>query len=100
MTIGHNRPGVNGQLQSYVERIEKLEYDKSEIKGWIKDVYAEAKSTGFDVKVLRKVVALRKKSRSEIAEEQALLDTYLAALGDLADTPLGQAALKREGLSA
>ena len=100
MTIGHNRPGVNGQLQSYVERIEKLEYDKSEIQGWIKDVYAEAKSTGFDVKVLRKVVALRKKSRAEIAEEQALIDTYLAALGDLADTPLGQAALKREGLSA
>ena len=100
MTIGHNRPGVNGQLQSYVERIEKLEYDKSEIQGWIKDVYAEAKSTGFDVKVLRKVVALRKKSRSEIAEEQALIDTYLAALGDLADTPLGQAAMKREGLPA
>ena len=100
MTIGHNRPGVNSQLQSYVERIEKLEYDKSEIQGWIKDVYAEAKSTGFDVKVLRKVVALRKKSRAEIAEEQALIDTYLAALGDLADTPLGQAAMKREGLSA
>ena len=100
MTIGHNRPGVNGQLQSYVERIEKLEYDKSEIQGWIKDVYAEAKSTGFDVKVLRKVVALRKKSRAEIAEEQALIDTYLAALGDLADTPLGKAAMKREGLSA
>lgn len=100
MTIGHNRPGVNGQLQSYVERIEKLEYDKSEIQGWIKDVYAEAKSTGFDVKVLRKVVALRKKSRSEIAEEQALIDTYLAALGDLADTPLGQAAMKRDGVAA
>lgn len=100
MTIGHNRPGVNGQLQSFVERIEKLEYDKSEIAGWIKDVYAEAKSTGFDVKVLRKVVALRKKSRAEIAEEQALIDTYLAALGDLADTPLGQAAMKRDGVAA
>lgn len=100
MTIGHNRPGVNGQLQSYVERIEKLEYDKSEIQGWIKDVYAEAKSTGFDVKVLRKVVALRKKSRAEIEEEQALIDTYLAALGDLADTPLGQAAMKRDGVAA
>ena len=100
MTIGHNRPGVNGQLQSYVERIEKLEYDKSEIQGWIKDVYAEAKSTGFDVKVLRKVVALRKKSRAEIAEEQALIDTYLAALGDLADTPLGKAAMKRDGVAA
>ena len=100
MTIGHNRPGVNGQLQSHVERIEKLEYDKSEIQGWIKDVYAEAKSTGFDVKVLRKVVALRKKSRAEIEEEQALIDTYLAALGDLADTPLGQAAMKRDGVAA
>ena len=100
MTLGHTRPGVNGQLQSYVERIEKLEYDKSEIQGWIKDVYAEAKSTGFDVKVLRKVVALRKKSRAEIAEEQALIDTYLAALGDLADTPLGKAAMKRDGVAA
>lgn len=86
----------NSQLQSFVERIEKLEYDKSEIQGWIKDVYSEAKSVGFDTKVLRKVVALRKRSRDEIEEERALVETYLAALGDLADTPLGQAAVARD----
>lgn len=99
MSIGHNSTGINGQLQDYVTRIEKLEYDKSEIQGWVKDVYAEAKATGFDIKIIRKIVALRKRDRAEVAEEQALIETYLAALGDLANTPLGEAALKREGLA-
>lgn len=100
MSIGHNSTGTNGQLQAFVERIEKLEYDKSEIQGWIKDVYSEAKSTGFDVKILRKVVALRKRDREEVVEEQVLIETYLEALGALADTPLGQAAMKRDGVAA
>lgn len=90
---------VNAALADYVARIEKLEYDKSEIQGWVKEVYAEAKSTGFDVKILRKVVALRKRDREEVFEEEALIETYLAALGMLADTPLGQAAMKRDGVA-
>ena len=98
MSIGHNSTGINGQLQAIVERIERLEEDKAVIAGDIKEVYAEAKANGFDVKILRKVVALRKRDREEVFEEEALIETYLAALGMLADTPLGQAAMKRDGV--
>lgn len=82
------------QLRTIIERIEKLEADKADVAEDIKQVYAEAKSNGFDVKIIRKVVAIRKKEESALAEEQALLSTYLAALGMLSDLPLGQAALK------
>ena len=100
MSIGHNSTGISGQLQAYVQRLEDLEYRKSEIQGWVKDCYAEAKAFGLDVKILRKVVALRKRDRAEVAEEQALIEAYLEALGDLADTPLGEAAMKRDGVAA
>lgn len=95
------QPGSNshGQLRSIVERIERLEEEKATISGDIKEVYAEAKANGFDPKIIRKVVALRKKEAAAREEEQALLDTYMGALGMLADLPLGQAALKREGLA-
>lgn len=86
---------TNNQLKSIIERIEKLEADKAAIAEDIKDVYAEAKANGFDSKILRKLVAVRKKDAGEIAVEQALLATYMAALGMLADTPLGQAAIER-----
>lgn len=87
---------TNNQLQSIVERIEKLEDEKSAIADLIKDVYVEAKSNGFDVKILRKVIALRKKDASERKTEEELLAVYMGALGMLADTPLGQAAIERE----
>jgi uncharacterized protein (UPF0335 family) len=87
---------TNNQLQSIVERIEKLEAEKADIADLIKDVYVEAKSHGFDVKILRKVVALRKKDASERKTEEELLAVYMSALGMLADTPLGQAAIERE----
>lgn len=99
MSIGHNSTGINGQLQAIVQRIERLEEDKAAIAGDIKEVYAEAKANGFDTKILRKVIALRKKEAAERVEEQAILETYMGALGMLADLPLGQAALKREGLA-
>lgn len=89
-TIGHNS-GAHGvardQLRAFVERIERLEEEKKTIADDIKEVYAEAKGTGFDVKILRKVVALRKKDKEERLEEEAILHTYLAALGmaDAAD---------------
>lgn len=91
---------AHGQLKSLVERIERLEEDKAAIAGDIKEVYAEATANGFDTKILRKVIALRKKEAAAREEEQAMLDVYLAALGMLADTPLGEAAIKREGLAA
>lgn len=72
------------QLRSFIERIERLEEEKKTIADDIKDVYGEAKGTGFDTKALRKIVALRKKDEQERMEEEAILDTYMIALGMLA----------------
>ncbi|WP_182085353.1 DUF2312 domain-containing protein [Aureimonas sp. ME7] len=69
------------QLRSFVERIERLEEEKKTISDDIKDVYAEAKGNGFDTKVLRKVISLRKQDANERAEQDAILDLYLQALG-------------------
>jgi len=69
------------QLRSIVERIEHLEEEKAAIAEDIKEVYAEAKGNGFDTKVLRQVVRIRKQDRNERMEQEAILDLYLAALG-------------------
>lgn len=69
------------QLQSIIERIERLEEDKKAVADDIKEVYAESKANGFDNKTIRKIIARRKKDREEVAEEDALLDLYLSALG-------------------
>lgn len=90
---------INGQLRSIVERIERLEEDKATITSDIKEVYSEAKANGFDTKIIRKVVALRKKEAAQRIEEQALIETYMGALGMLAGTPLGDAAMKRDGVA-
>lgn len=74
--------GVAGErLKSFIERIERLEEEKRALAEDIKEVYAEAKGTGFDVRILRKVISLRKKNPNEREEEQQLLDLYLAAVG-------------------
>lgn len=74
--------GVAGdQLRTIVERIERLEEEKQGIADDIKDVYAEAKANGFDVKVLRQIVRLRKQEPSERTEFEAILDLYMQALG-------------------
>ena len=86
---------TNNQLHQLIQRIEKLEDEKSALMLDIKEVYAEAKSMGFDPKIIKKVISIRAKDSAKVAEEQALLDTYMAALGMLADTPLGQAAIGR-----
>jgi uncharacterized protein (UPF0335 family) len=91
---------AHGQLKSLVERIERLESEKAATAGDIKEVYAEAKANGFDTKILRKVISLRKKEAAAREEEQSMLEVYMAALGMLADTPLGKAAIEREGLAA
>lgn len=80
MTLGHNTI-VGGHLKSLVERIEQLEERKKALTGDIKDVYGEAKANGFDTKILRKVIALRKKDRIEREEEAAMIDLYMQALG-------------------
>lgn len=69
------------QLRSIVERIERLEEEKKTIADDIKEVYGEAKGNGFDVKTLRELVRLRKQDREERAEQEAMLDLYLHALG-------------------
>jgi len=68
-------------LKSFVERIERLEEEKASIAGDVKEVYAEAKAQGFDTKILRKVVAIRKRDAAERREEEEILDLYLQALG-------------------
>ncbi len=74
----------NGQLKSIVERIERLGEEIKELRSDQGDIYKEAGGAGFDVKVLRKVVALRKKDRADRAEEDVILETYMHALGMLA----------------
>jgi uncharacterized protein (UPF0335 family) len=74
--------GVAGtQLRSFIERIERLEEEKKTIADDIRDVYAEAKGNGFDTKVMRQVIRIRKKDVAERQEEEAILDLYLHALG-------------------
>ncbi len=71
------------QLRALIERIEYLAHAKSELSDDIKDVYAEAKSNGFAVAIIREIVKLRKQRPEDRAEREALLDTYMAALGEL-----------------
>ena len=85
---------INNQINSIVQRIERLEDEKSTIAEDIKGVYLEAKSNGFDPKIIKKVISLRKMDAAKRLEEQALIATYMDALGMLADTPLGRAALR------
>lgn len=69
------------QLRAFIERIERLEEEKKTIGDDIKDVYGEVKSMGFDAKIVRKVIAIRKQDADERMEQEAILDTYLQALG-------------------
>lgn len=68
-------------IKAFIERIERLEEEKASIAGDIKEVYAEAKGNGFDTKVLRKIVSIRKQDHNERMEQEALLELYLTALG-------------------
>jgi uncharacterized protein (UPF0335 family) len=71
------------QLKAIIERIERLEEEKKTISDDIRDVYAEAKGNGFDVKALRTIVRLRKQDENERAEQETILETYMQALGML-----------------
>ncbi len=69
------------ELRQFVERYERLEAEKKDIADQQKEVMAEAKSRGYDTRVMRKLIALRKRDREELAEEEAVLEMYKAALG-------------------
>ncbi len=70
-----------GELRQFIERFERLESEKKDIADQQKEVMAEAKARGYDTKVMRKVIALRKREPDEIAEEEAVLEMYKSALG-------------------
>lgn len=92
---GHNTGGIAAErLRSFIERIERLEEEKAAIASDIKEVFAEAKSSGFETKVMRTIIRLRKMDPAERQEHEALTDIYMAALGMLSD-PLSSAAVKR-----
>ena len=77
---GHN---ANGQLKSIVERIERLELERKSIGDDIKDIYAESKGGGYDVKALRTIIRLRREKPEDRAAREAVLETYMHALGML-----------------
>ncbi|MCP1243025.1 DUF2312 domain-containing protein [Acetobacter lambici] len=85
--LGHNSndPAVGGiaadRLRSIIERVERLESERKALGGDIKDIFTEAKSAGFDVKVLRQIIRIRKQEPSEVEEQETLLDVYRRALG-------------------
>ena len=75
---------TNGaELRAIIERIERLEAEKQDAAEAQKEVYAEAKGTGYDSKIIRMIIARRKRSRDELAEEEAVLEMYEAALGNM-----------------
>lgn len=69
------------ELRQFIERFEQLEAEKADVAAQQKELMAEAKGRGYDTKVMRKVIALRKRKPDEIAEEEAIMDMYKAALG-------------------
>ena len=76
--------GVAGdRLRSFIERIERLEEEKAALQGDIKEIFAEAKGNGFDVKAIRQIIRIRKQDDHERKEQEAVLETYLHALGML-----------------
>ncbi len=85
---GHNSGDVlnstaQGQLKSIIDRVERLEVEKAEVAEQVKEVMQEAKSNGFDTKIIRKVIRIRKLDRAKRQEEDALMDLYLHAIGEI-----------------
>jgi uncharacterized protein (UPF0335 family) len=79
-----DRGGVAGErLKSFIERVERLEEEKRALAADIKEVYSEAKSAGFDVNTMREIIKIRRMDEDDLDEREALLDTYMRALGML-----------------
>lgn len=101
--VGHNskkRPSSGeavaaDRLRAFVQRIERLEEEKAAIAADIREIYAELKGDGFEPKIVRMVIARRKKDAAELQEQDALLELYLSALGSFVDTDLGAATIDR-----
>jgi uncharacterized protein (UPF0335 family) len=74
---------AQGRLRTIVERLERLEEDKAAVMTDLKEVFAEAKGEGYDVKILRKVIRIRKQDKAKRQEEDAVLDLYLSAMGEV-----------------
>jgi len=94
--VGHNSEagGIAGdRLRSFIERIERLTEEKAALTADIREVFNEAKGTGFDTKIMRAIIRERAMDAASRQERDALLDLYRNALGMLADLPLGQAAM-------
>lgn len=86
--IGHNSDDVAygiaaGELRQFVEQYEQLESEKKDISNQQKELMAEAKARGYDTKIMKKAIALRKRDKDDIAEEEAILEMYMAALSDV-----------------
>lgn len=83
-----------GHLESFIQRIERLESEKKNLAEDIKEVWAEAKGAGFDVKIMKECIKLRAMDKADLSEKELLLETYKRALGMLDGTPLGDYALE------
>lgn len=91
--MGHNSTPVIGErLRSFIERVERLETEKAAITDDIKEVLSEAKGVGLCTKTIKRIIRDRKLGADKVQEEQIMLEIYKAALGELHDTPLGEAA--------
>jgi uncharacterized protein (UPF0335 family) len=77
---GHNSVAAD-ELRQFIERIEQMAQEKQALQGDISDAFAEAKGRGYDTKVMKKIIALRKRKADDVAEEDAILDIYKSALG-------------------
>ena len=80
-TEGHNSLAADERLRQYIERVERLEEEKKGVSEDIKDVYAEAKAVGYDAKIMRQIVKIRKMNPDDRKEQEAVLETYMIALG-------------------
>ena len=85
--------GIAGErLRSFIERIERLEEEKRALSGDIKEVYAEAKGTGFDTKIMRQLIRIRRMDKDDYDEQESLLDVYKRAIGMAPGEPAAAAA--------
>ena len=85
--------GIAGErLRSFIERIERLEDEKRALAADIKEVYAEAKGNGFDARIMRQLIRLRRMDKDDLDEQESLLDVYKRALGMLLEAPASAAA--------
>src|ERR1700692_1395974 len=89
--VGGTMPDVGGiageRLRSFIERVERLEEERRTLAADIKEVYAEAKGSGFDAKIMRQIIRLRRMDKDDLDEQESLLDVYKRALGMLPEAP-------------